>query len=292
MTSPHHTPDWLLERIALGELPPDELAAARARLAQEPDGPSRLAALEADSRAILARLPPQAVAREVMARAARPEAAVAGAHVVAAPTRAEASPPRPSWRFLPVLVPVLAAAALVVLVRPSTSSDVREAPAAWGTTPGILEPTRSKGLQPRLDVHRQSAARSERLTDGAHAQAGDVVQLSYASAGKPHGVLLSVDGRGAVTQHLPSPGESGQEPGHLSAVLERSGTHLLPRAYELDDAPGFERFFLVTADAPFALDGVLSAARVLAASPDARTAPLRLPPELGQTSFLLEKPSP
>ncbi|RKH40401.1 ActD-like protein [Corallococcus sicarius] len=287
MTSPHHTPDWLLERIALGELPPDELAAARARLAQEPDGPSRLAALEADSRAILARLPPQAVAREVMARAARPDSTVAAAHVVAAPRRVEASPPRPSWRFLPVLVPVLAAAALVVLVRPSTSSDVREAPATWGT-PGILEPTRSKGLQPRLDVHRQSAARSERLTDGAPARAGDVVQLSYTAVGKAHGVLLSVDGRGAVTQHLPGHGEADSQ----SAVLERSGTHLLPRAYELDDAPGFERFFFITADAPFALDGVLSAARLLAASPDARTAPLRLPPELGQTSFLLEKPSP
>ncbi|MFP2931254.1 ActD-like protein, partial [Pyxidicoccus sp. 3LG] len=56
MTSPHRTPEWLLERIALGELPPEELAAARARLAQEPDGPSRLAALEADSRATLERL--------------------------------------------------------------------------------------------------------------------------------------------------------------------------------------------------------------------------------------------
>ncbi|MFP2962831.1 ActD-like protein, partial [Myxococcus sp. 1LA] len=30
MTSPHRTPDWLLERIALGELSPGELAAARA----------------------------------------------------------------------------------------------------------------------------------------------------------------------------------------------------------------------------------------------------------------------
>ncbi|RKH38777.1 ActD-like protein, partial [Corallococcus llansteffanensis] len=198
---------------------------------------------------------------------------------------------RPSWRFLPLLVPVLAAATLIVLVRPLTSSEGREAPGSWGGT-GVLEPTRSKGLQPRLDVHRQSAARSERLTDGAHAQAGDVVQLSYTSAGKAHGVLVSVDGRGAVTLHLPETGEAGQKPGHQSAVLERSGTHLLPRAYELDDAPGFERFFFITADAPFALDGVLSAARVLAASPDARTAPLRLPPELGQTSFLLEKPSP
>ncbi|WP_375755353.1 ActD-like protein [Corallococcus exercitus] len=280
MTSPHRTPDWLLERIALGELPPDELVAARDRLSREPDGPARLAALEADSRATLEALSPDRVAREVKARFAR-------ASTPAAP-RAEAPPSRPSWRFLPALVPVLAAATLFVLVRPGASSQEQEARDPWsatGSTPGVLEPTRSKGLQPRLDVHRQAATRTERLTDGAPAQAGDVVQLSYTAAGHAHGVILSVDGRGTVTPHLPAPGDT-------SAPLERSGTHLLPRAYELDDAPGFERFFLITADAPFELDGVMAAARVLAASPEARTAPLTLPTGLGQTSFLLEKPSP
>ncbi|MCY1040650.1 ActD-like protein [Corallococcus sp. bb12-1] len=285
MTSPHRTPDWLLERIALGELPPDELAAARARLAQEPDGPSRLAALEADSRATLQALPPDTVVREVKARFAR-TAGAEGALLSVAPSRAEAPAARPSWRFLPILVPVLAGATLFVIARPLSSTDGREARDAWtevGGT-GVLEPTRSKGLLPRLDVHRQASARTERLTDGAQAQAGDVVQLSYTAAGKAHGVILSVDGRGAVTVHQPDTGDT-------SAALERSGTHLLPRAYELDDAPAFERFFLITADAPFELDGVLSAARVLAASPDARTAPLLLPVdvELGQTSFLLEK---
>ncbi|RKH66024.1 ActD-like protein, partial [Corallococcus aberystwythensis] len=202
--------------------------------------------------------------------------------------RAEAPPSRPSWRFLPALVPVLAAATLVVLVRPGASSQEQEAHDPWagtGTPPGVLEPTRSKGLRPRLDVHRQVATRTERLTDGAPAQAGDVVQLSYTAAGHAHGVILSVDGRGAVTPHLTAPGDT-------SAALERSGSHLLPRAYELDDAPGFERFFLVTADAPFELEGVMAAARVLAASPDARTAPLTLPPGLDQTSFLLEKSTP
>ncbi|QAT88949.1 ActD-like protein [Corallococcus coralloides] len=280
MTSPHRTPDWLLERIALGELPPDELAAARDRLSREPDGPARLAALEADSRATLEALPPARVAREVKARFAR-----AGSPTTA--PRAEASPSRPSWRFLPALVPVLAAATLVVLVRPGASSQEQEARDPWPATgtPGVLEPTRSKGLQPRLDVHRQSGTRTERLTDGAPAQAGDVVQLSYTAAGHAHGVILSVDGRGTVTPHLPAPGDT-------SAPLERSGSHLLPRAYELDDAPGFERFFLVTSDTPFELEGVMAAARVLATSPEARTAPLTLPTGLGQTSFLLEKPSP
>ncbi|RKH41961.1 ActD-like protein [Corallococcus sp. AB050B] len=274
MTSPHRTPDWLLERIALGELPPDELAAARDRLSREPDGPARLAALEADSRATLEALPPDRVAREVKARFARAHTPVA-----------EAPPSHPSWRFLPALVPVLAAAAFVVLVRPGASPQETRDPWAQTGTPGILEPTRSKGLQPRLDVHRQANARSERLTDGAPAHAGDVVQLSYTAAGHAHGVILSVDGRGTVTPHLPALGDT-------SAPLERSGTHVLPRAYELDDAPGFERFFLVTSDSPFELEGVMAAARVLATSPEARTAPLTLPSGLNQTSFLLEKPSP
>ncbi|AFE07969.1 ActD-like protein [Corallococcus coralloides DSM 2259] len=280
MTSPHRTPDWLLERIALGELPPDELAAARDRLSREPDGPARLAALEADSRATLEALPPDRVAREVKARFARADAP-------ATAPRAEAPPSRPSWRFLPALVPVLAAATLVVLVRPGASSQEQEARDPWSATgtPGVLEPTRSKGLQPRLDVHRQAGTRTEHLTDGAPAQVGDVVQLSYTAAGHAHGVILSVDGRGTVTPHLPASGDT-------SASLERSGTHLLPRAYELDDAPGFERFFFVSSDTPFELEGVMAAARVLAASPEARTAPLTLPTGLGQTSFLLEKPSP
>ncbi len=274
MTSPHRTPDWLLERIALGELPPDELSAARDRLAREPDGPARLAALEADSRATLEALPPDRFAREVKARFAR------------VTPLAEAPASRPSWRFLPALVPVLAAATFVVLVRPG-APEQQEARDPWAATgaPAVLEPTRSKGLQPRLDVHRQADTRSERLTDGAPAQAGDVVQLSYTAAGHAHGVILSVDGRGTVTPHLPAQGDT-------SAPLARGGTHVLPRAYELDDAPGFERFFLVTSDHPFELEGVLAAARVLATSPEARTAPLPLPAGLGQTSFLLEKPSP
>ncbi|RKG65269.1 ActD-like protein, partial [Corallococcus sp. CA054B] len=226
-------------------------------------------------------LPPDRVAREVKARFARADAP-------ATAPRAEAPPSRPSWRFLPALVPVLAAATLVVLVRPGASSQEQEARDPWtgtGGTPGVLEPTRSKGLQPRLDVHRQAGTRTEHLTDGAPAQVGDVVQLSYTAAGHAHGVILSVDGRGTVTPHLPASGDT-------SALLERSGTHLLPRAYELDDAPGFERFFFVSSDTPFELEGVMAAARVLATSPEARTAPLTLPTGLGQTSFLLEKPSP
>src|SRR6188474_2592529 len=107
MRSPTRTPDWLLERIALGELPPEALARARARLLEEPDGAARLAALEADSAATLARHPPAELARQVAVQARLVQA------------RRE----RPARRFplAAALVPALAAAALVVLVRPPVS---------------------------------------------------------------------------------------------------------------------------------------------------------------------------
>ncbi|WP_224247670.1 DUF4384 domain-containing protein [Hyalangium gracile] len=270
MSSPHRTPDWLLERIALGELPPDELAAARARLAQEPDGEARLAALEADNKATLEKLPPSAVAREVEGRAA-----------LARRVEAAREDARPLSRFAPaaVLVPALAAAALFVVAQPGKSSPGGD----FGTE--VPEKTRTKGLLPQLVVHRQGVTAPERLRDGMPAAAGDVVQVSYNAAGSAYGVILSVDGRGSVTLHAP-------ETGAQAVPLAASGTHALPRAYELDDAPAFERFILITSDTPFALDEVLAAARALAASADARTAPVPLPEGFTQVSLTLEKVSP
>ncbi|MBN1204181.1 MAG: ActD-like protein [Myxococcaceae bacterium] len=265
MNSPRRTPGWLLERIALGELPPTELAAARARLALEPDGPARLAALEADNHALLEKPPPATVAREVLARAAQGR---------------EAAKERPWGRFAPAfaLVPMLAATALFAVTRPGAG--------AADTGAEVPEVTRTKGLMPQLVVHRQGAAGPERLADGAAAAAGDVVQVSYVAAGRRHGVILSVDGRGVVTVHAPDVSASAP------IALAGSGTHALPRAYALDDAPAFERFLFITSDTPFALDEVLAAAREAAVSGDARTTPLALPEGYTQVSFTLEKVSP
>ncbi|WP_338872114.1 ActD-like protein [Myxococcus stipitatus] len=269
MTSPQRTPDWLLERIALGELPPEELAAAHARLEKEPDGPARLAALKADSAATLERLPPERVTREVEARLRRASAE-------------RKAPARSPWFTSALgLVPVLAALALFVVVQPGEQATLEDP--VTGPVAGLgTEVTRSKGLSPKLEVHRQKSRGDEVLADGAAAAAGDVVQLAYVAAGRAHGVILSVDGRGSVTLHTP-------EQGAQAASLAPSGTHRLPGAYELDDAPGFERFFFVTADEPFQVETVVEAARKLAASPDAHTASLSLPEGLTQVSFTLQK---
>jgi hypothetical protein len=86
-----------------------------------------------------------------------------------------------------------------------------------------------------------------------------------------------------VTVHFPSGAAT-------AGGLEPKGETLLPFAYELDDAPGFERFFLVTSREPFPVEVVVGAAERLAAEPErARLAPLELPGKLEQSSIVLSK---
>lgn len=267
--SASRTPDWLLERIALGELPPDELAAAKARLAQEPDGLERLARLEADSRATLERHTPASVVAEVERRR----------HLQSVRAfLASGRHPSPLRRLLPTLslgVPVAAALAVLFVV------SHRDLPHEDSHSVRMGEYTGIKG-DPQLIVHRQGEGGPEKLATGAQAKPGDLLQLSYNASGKRYGAVLSVDGRGSVTLHLPET---------LSGPLAlKSGAVSLEHAYELDDAPAFERFVLITSDAPFDLNAVMGAARALAQRPEeARTAPLALPDSLSQTSLTVEK---
>ena len=285
--SPHpKTLTWLLERLAQGELDAAETERLRARLAAEGRSlADELAALAASDRAILAEQPKEAMAAAIRGRAAR-------------------SAPRPAARrssFNLWIAPLAFAGSLgVALVA------VRAGKHATGTTVGSLsgtsnaeESTRIKGdapsTAPRLLVYRQRAAAArddasfERLSDGAGAARGDLVQLAYVV---PHeglyGVLLSLDGVGRVTQHLPQEGDGARAAPPLRAVREIR----LPSSYELDDAPGFERFLLVTAPEPFAVSVALDAARALAAQrAQARSLPLALAPAFHQTSILLQKTS-
>jgi streptogramin lyase len=109
-----------------------------------------------------------------------------------------------------------------------------------------------------------------------------VLQLAYQAAGARYGVVVSIDGRGAVTRHLPEEGE-------VAAALERGGAVALAHAYQLDDAPGYERFFLVTGERPFDVAPVVEAARWLAAAGQARAGALTLPGGLEQRAVLVVK---
>lgn len=260
--------DLQLERLALGELPAPEAAALRARLSELDH--ARLAAIATSNLEILAAHPPAAVRAEVERRRA-----------------ATRSAPRLLWLATP-----LAAAAATALVLWPADPPIDPAideplPEPAIQTPSIPDPgtTRIKGLEPHLLVFRQEGESAVPLQEPADAQPRDRLQLSYVAAGARFGVVLSLDGAGVVTLHYPASETA-------ATTLQQGGAVPLDRSYELDAAPEFERFVLVTADTPLHTATILAAAKQLAGSPQAATAPLVLPLELRQRSFLLRKVAP
>ncbi|MCU0613170.1 MAG: hypothetical protein MUE60_15460 [Candidatus Eisenbacteria bacterium] len=261
----NHVADYTLEKYALGELPKDQLDALARRIETEPDLAARLKTMASSNIETLKKYPPAWFAAEVAARAAKP---------------APSAPTTRPFRFrssLVALVPVLSAMALALWVlRPA--NDVSP------PIPGLAEiaETRIKGLEPRLAVYRKRGDEVERIDSATVVQRGDVLQLSYVAAGRRHGVIVSVDGRGSTTLHFPREGGS--------TTLSPQGETPIPHAYEIDDAPEFERFILVTASSPIDVAAVVGATEALAGDPiGCRSASLALPDSLEQWAVLVQK---
>jgi hypothetical protein len=228
-------PEWLLERLAAGDLAPARAAALGERLAREAGGAARLARLRAENDETLAAHPPAEIAAAVRRKAAADAAA-----------RDRRRRAMRVGGLAMMLAGATATAALVL--RPGVDPDEGE---------------RVKGLAPALHVYRKAGTGIERLRDGAPARAGDELQIAYVAAGKRFGAVVSLDGAGKVTLHLP-PG------GDRAAPLRQGGEVSLPAAYQLDAAPRFERFLLVAGPDPFDITSLPAVIRG-AASPPAGT---------------------
>ena len=140
-----------------------------------------------------------------------------------------------------------------------------------------------RGLRPGLVIYRKRPQQIGRLPDGAAVASGDTVQVSYVAAGNHHGVVVSADGSGVVTLHHPAQASG-------STQLLPRGEHPLPHAFQLDDAPAFERFFFVTsARRPIDVATVMAAAEAWAVDPSLDKARLPLTDELQQASLTLRK---
>ncbi len=260
-------PDWQLERFRLRELPAEDMNVLAGRLATDDALRRRLAQLDTDDRAILGQLPTRTVAAQIRSRCEQPS-------------------PRPGPRLLS-WQPALGAAAVLLVVAAATLLGPERGPSSSVAPP--LEPTRIKGLRPQVLLFRKTPAGAEPLTQASVARAGDVVQLAYQAAGRRYGVIVSIDSRGAVTAHLPR----GQR---RAAELAPGGNVALPTAYQLDDAPRWEAFYIVAAPQPFDVDVVVAAARAAAAAPANGAADnparLALPAGFEQSAFLLKKDMP
>ena len=204
-----------------GDLPPAQARALADRVAREPGrrGPPGAARR-------LERGDPR---RPIPRR--RPRRPFAGARPRARRRAAAARPRGRAGWLLGVPTLALGAAVLLLWLRPGT-----------GTRP-TTDGDRIKGA-PRLHVYRKTGKSVERLPDGAVARAGDELQLAYVASGHRFGAVVSLDGAGRVTFHLP-------EGGGRAVPLRAGGEVTLPESYQLDAAPRFERFLLVAGDAPF-----------------------------------------
>jgi anti-sigma factor RsiW len=247
--------DWRLERYRLGELPASEEESLRRALATDADLAEKLAELERSDLEILARHPTAVVAPSIRARAAARDG-----------VRPRPTGGRHRLALGLALASCLALAATGVVLLPGRAPNAKE------------DTTRVKGLAPRLFVYRKAPTGAEELAAGSAARENDVVQLAYQAAGRHFGAIVSIDGRGVVTRHLPAAGD-------LASPLKTGPLFALPEAYRLDDAPGFERFYFVTADQPFAVDLVLNAL----SHPAGAEGRLALPTGLDEYSFALRK---
>ena len=278
--APPPVPDWMLERYALGELAPDQSEAIRARLQAEAEAvragltprgdlSTRLEALQASDATILDQLPPRQVAAEIRRRQHLRRADADQAGRTSSGRR---------W-VLGVLGPVAAAAIALIVVLPMLQDDTTPIQA-----PDVIEQTTAKGMV-SLQVYRDNGdPQGEKLEHGASAHPGDMIQLAYTAGNMRHGVIVSIDGRGAVTLHHPS------EPGGTTE-LSLEGEHKLGFSGELDDAPRYERYFMVSSDKPIDVQSVLDAAARLASTGQAGERDLPLPPNLEQLSVRIDKES-
>lgn len=294
MADQPRVPDWLLERVALDQIPPGHADELARRMAADPTAEARLAALRASNQEILTALPPAQVAAEVERRRRVADAAAASGR---SRTRA----------WLPAMGAMAAAAVLALAFLPRDVRDAGHGDVVAGLAGA--EDTRAKG-DPHLVIHRKRGDEVERLGRDASARAGDLLQIGYVAAGHTHGVILSIDGAGVVTLHHPIAPEADTalpaapiqgKPQAAPVAAPGKGLIELAHAYELDDAPAYERFFFITpahasgapAAAPEAAIDValiLDRAHALARNPAAaRSAPLELPDSLQQWSFLLRK---
>ena len=123
---------------------------------------------------------------------------------------------------------------------------------------GVSDPApevRAKGL-PVLSV--QIDGQRQPLRSGALGEEGDRLQLALDPAGAPYAVVVSVDGRGVVTVHFPRAGDDTRLPAGGAVPLDSS--------FILDDAPGYEVFYAITADEPLDVEQIAEAAE--AGGPD------------------------
>ncbi len=244
MTQPTRTPELFVEKLAQGELSESQAREVKERLARE-SGENRLEGLHRSDADILAEYSPVQMAASIRGRFEMAQAARRR---------------KMSLMLLPASAAIAAAAALLFIVMPLSQhhgTEVIPGVTPGGAVDGGGDYVGIKSGGPVLAVGKKSPGGQEWLQSGAEVREGDELQLKFQSAMARHLVICSVDGRGGVTVHFP------EAEGETTAVTP-GAEQTMPYGYTLDDAPAFERFFVVwseDANTPISVDAVRRAVR-------------------------------
>ena len=225
-------PDWKLERYLTGDLPEGEMSEIRELEKTDEVFARRVKMLREDNAAILRKMPFERLAEKMDARDCGAERKNNVIH----------------FGF----VKFAAAAALVLAVVSVALFSQREVvPDAGAQAMDVAmaaqdDGTRIKGMDARMEIWKKTGDSAVQMLNLDEAREGDEIQLRYSVPEKCFGLLFSMDGNGTVTMHMAD--------GSQAVALEPGKMTTLPFAYKLDNAPKFEKFFLLTSQKDFAID--------------------------------------
>ena len=225
-------PDWKLERYLTGDLPEGEMSEIRELEKTDEVFARRVKMLREDNAAILRKMPFERLAEKMDARDCGAERKNNVIH----------------FGF----VKFAAAAALVLAVVSVALFSQREVvPDAGAQAMDVAmaaqdDGTRIKGMDARMEIWKKTGDSAVQMLNLDEAREGDEIQLRYSVPEKCFGLLFSMDGNGTVTMHMAD--------GSQAVALEPGKMTTLPFAYKRDNAPKFEKFFLLTSQKNFAID--------------------------------------
>ncbi len=274
-------PDVILEQYALAELPLAEMKRIDDLIEHDNKLAARLERLYESNTAILAETPPAEFTAMVNKRLENTEESSFSSNrqTATTPQRQNRNPFR-----LVILAPAMAAVAVLLffVVNPDifSRSEIVSVPGQTVSSGGDYIGLKGDA---QLQIYRQNGFDAELLDETSTVENRDILQISYCARGQSHGVIFSIDGHRAVTLHFPELRDG-------STLLDQTGEVPIPHAYEIDDAPDFERFFLVTSKTRIPVDEILSSGRELASNQDELCEyMLKLSDQYKQTSIMIRK---
>jgi len=225
-----HIPDIILERYLLNELPEKRYNEISKALEADIVLQERIAAIKESNKKILKDYPVEYISEVLKFK-------LNSSSVNKAPKKSF---------FKRIQVPVLsfgAVAILLVFMMPFMENYIED-------RNSISEITRLKGVGAKIFIYKNNTNGAELLKRNSLVSESDIVGVTFFIDKTAYGIIVSIDGRGVVTKHFPNHGDR-------SPRLIAGKNFKVGHSYELDDAPEYEKFFLIYSVNEFEIDDLL-----------------------------------